>query len=95
MRIIIEQSKLQFAHEMFKDICKHHKEKIEKSAKCRYEILLKNGDGIKFISTQSNRNDGLNADVAIGPHAEYFTLASKNKKRVWNFVDLENYLENL
>lgn len=95
MIIIIEQAKLQFARNMLKDICMRYGEKIEKPLKHRYEILFKNGDCIKFISAQSNCNDGLRADVAIGEKADCLTFASNQKKRIWDYNDLDYYLKNL
>lgn len=92
--IIIENSKLQFARDMFIDIYEQYKDKIEKAIKHRYEIHLKNGDKIKFISEQSNCIDGLRADVAIGPNAHCLTYASSQPKKIWSLADLENYLES-
>lgn len=93
--IIIEKLNLQFAREMFIDICELYREKIEKAIQHRYEIHLKNGDKIKFISEQSNCIDGLKADAAIGPNAHYLTCRSNHPKRIWNYDDLESYLKNL
>jgi len=94
MTIIIEMSLFRFADELINHICKDYGEKIDKVYRYKREIKLKNGDSIRVISS-TGRNDGIRADTAIGPMAEYFTCGSKQSKRVWNYDDLEKYLENL
>lgn len=94
MIIIIEKTKLYFAEGLIDDIHRKYKDKIRSVYRRRRKILFNNGDELKVVSIKQQL-DGLYADIAMGPHAKYLTLASKYKKPIWDLSDLENYLENL
>jgi len=97
MKIVVQVQFLRDVDILINDICRNHNNKIQDVRKLNREIKLINGCVIKFVSTQS-QIDGLNADVAIGvdtEHAEQITCRSNQKKRIWNFTDLDNYLKNI
>lgn len=95
MIIVIQRYKSSHIDDLINDIHKKYDSKIKKIKKSIQGIELINGDIIKFTLESPNKIAGLRADVAIGPHAEYITCASKQDKRIWDFSDLDNYLQNL
>ena len=89
MQIVIE------GHYRIKHIVEEYKSKIKSVKNNRREIILINGDVLKFISTDSRLQDGIRADVAIGPNARLLTLRSNQEKRVWGIEDLYNHIESI
>lgn len=84
---------MKHSESIIKDVVKEYNEKIEKVRRYSREILFKNGDILKIVNTKYI--DGLRADVAIGPHANYITYSSNQAKKIWDNEDLNEYLINI
>jgi len=95
MKIVVQLYKMKTVDEYIDYIYRKYRNKIKSVKKMRREIELINGDFIKLASTNGKYNDGLRADVAIGPDAEIITCCSTYKKRVWDFEDLEEHLSKI
>lgn len=94
MRIVIKMNYVKDIHLLIDDIYKKYRNKIISVKKTKREIEFINGDSIKFISDMKY-TDGIRADVAIGSDIEHITFLSSQEKRVWDFIDLENYLKSI
>jgi hypothetical protein len=92
--IIVEIDSVKELNRFMNDIYEKYRDKIRTMERCRKTIVLINGACIKIIPT-SRDADGYRADVAIGPRADIFTCISTHKKRIWDFIDLEDYLKSI
>lgn len=95
MKIIIQLRNLRNINELINDIYTTHWKKIRRASKTAREIIVINGDEIRFITYEKKYMDGIAADVAVGPYAFHLTRYSNQEKKIWDFQDLDNYLSGI
>lgn len=94
LSIVVETYSVEQGYRLMGDMIEVHKDKIKNIKRYERKIMLINGDVIRLI-TPNTRNDGIRADVAIGPNADHLTCRSKQEKRVWDIEGLYNHIKNI
>jgi len=95
MKIVAQIDSLRKSYCLIDAIYREHGDIVKNVKKRKREIEFVNGDLLKIVSTSDRTNDGLRADIAIGPDAGDITLISKEPNRIWDFSDLGDYLKTI